>query len=117
MYFAEEAKLTEAPVIEDARDLLADVAGGSVETAELVDVLGGPQRAAIMTDAQCRLSEVTTCWARNPDGTVGQQIDCPKHILGSNRNSAVNKGCLAIFLEAAGQCTTVTKDMMQMLKK
>jgi len=27
-------------------------------------------------------------------GTVGAQVDCPKHVLGSNRNSAVKKGCV-----------------------
>ena len=77
----------------------------------------GPKRAALMSDQFCRLSEITTCWRKNADGTVGAQVDCPDHLLGSARNSAVLNGCHRVHLDSGGSCAFITKEMLKALKK
>ena len=66
--------MLESDEIAGARELLEDNAGGPVDTGELLLELGGERRAAVMSDKSCRLVEITTCWQKNRDGTVGPQV-------------------------------------------
>ena len=50
---------------------------------------------------QCRLSEVTTCWQKLPDGRVGPQVDCPGHVM---KGRDTHKECSMVLLTALGQC-------------
>ena len=49
---------------------------------------------------QCRLSEVTSCWQKLPDGRVGQQVDCPAHVMKARDNHV----CSTVLISALGQC-------------
>lgn len=101
-----------------ARELLLDCAGAKpVDTLALIEAIGGKEKVAIMADKSCRLTEITTCWSKTRDGTVGQQVDCPQHVLGSSRNSAVKKGCMQLFLDAAGSCTNISDELVRIMKK
>ena len=98
------------------RDLLADSAGAALPLSEVLGALGGERRAAIMTDKFCRLAEITTCYAKRPDGTVGERVDCPAHVLGSTRNSAVLDGCHQVHLDESGSCSFISKELLRSLK-
>eukprot|EP00300_Choanocystis_sp_HF-7_P007445 c15297_g1_i3.p1 GENE.c15297_g1_i3~~c15297_g1_i3.p1 ORF type:complete len:173 (+),score=21.06 c15297_g1_i3:442-960(+) len=107
-YFREELRA--------ATQIDLPVTEGTLTVEALAEALGGPRRVAVMSDDQCRLQELTTCWSKNPDGSVGEQIDCPKHILGSSRNSAMRFGCASVLLDQKGTCSIVTEKMLSMLK-
>ena len=109
-YFAEEDRIFNEDVILDVREQFDEVNGGTLPLGSILSTLGGERRVAIMTDKFCRLTEITTCWAKNADGTVGAQVDCPDHVLGSSRNSAATKGhCGKVYLDEANTCSNITK--------
>lgn len=87
-----------------------------MDTATLVEKLGGPKRAAIKVDNKCRLSEMTTCWSRGEGDTVASQVECPDVLLNSERNSAVKYGCVRVLLGEANSCAVVTDQMLKFLK-
>jgi hypothetical protein len=62
------------------------------------------RHVAIRVDKHCRLEEVTSCWAKLPDGTVGSQIHCPEYMLKSARNSIVEGSCPNVIVVKLGQC-------------
>eukprot|EP00041_Stephanoeca_diplocostata_P010693 m.170165 g.170165 ORF g.170165 m.170165 type:complete len:84 (+) comp18259_c0_seq9:370-621(+) len=62
------------------RELLTAHADSTVATDDILDAFGGEQRAAVMVDKSCRLVEITTCWSKTSNDTVGEQIDCPAHV-------------------------------------
>ena len=57
--------------------------------------------------------------AKRVDGSVGEQIDCPAHVLGSARNSAVGRHrCGQIWLDpAASSCARLPHELLAALKK
>jgi len=72
-----------------------------------------------MASKSCQLQEITTCWEKRTDGSTGKQIECPPHVLGSGRNSAILNGCQRLLLDISdggGACSVVTKDMLRALK-
>ena len=77
--------------------LLSNAVGGEVSAASLRAAYA--KRVAVRTDRQCRLSEVTTCFAKNADGTVGPQVDCPEHVLRGRDTS-----CASIKVTQLGMC-------------
>lgn len=125
-YFAEERRVADGEEYDALRDLLADagpytnqVAAAQpnpVPLADILTALGGERRAAVLTDKFCRLAEITTCYRKAADGTVGERIDCPDHILGSTRNSAVLEKCQLVHLDQAGSCAFVSKDLLKSFK-
>ena len=78
--------------------LISEHVGGAVPATELRGSYA--KRVALKADKACRLSEVTSCWAKRPDGTVGGQIDCPEHVM-RGRDSPQ---CASYKLTALGQC-------------
>lgn len=62
------------------------------------------KHVGIRVDKHCRLEEVTTCWAKQPDGTVGEQLHCPEHVLRSQRNNIVDGACPTVLITKLGQC-------------
>lgn len=78
--------------------LLSNHVGQDVPTSELRKAY--KKRVAIRADKLCRLSEVTTCWAKAPDGSVGEQVDCPDHVM-KGRDSP---SCASLRLTQLGQC-------------
>lgn len=117
-YFAEESRVAEGEEYDGLRDLLAEAASSKepLSLGEVLAALGGERRAAIMTDKFCRLAEITTCYRKAKDGSVGERIDCPDHILGSNRNAAVLEGCQAVHLDPAGSCSFISKELLRHMK-
>ena len=102
-YFEEEDKLGESINISRLRDLLNESAGEiiplSVIKHQLYYILnfnsnwlnyeqtiheeiGGSKFITIMTNNSCQLQEITTCWQKLPNGSIGKQIECPSHLLG-----------------------------------
>lgn len=78
--------------------VLSDRVGGEVSSAELRSSYA--KRVAIHADKLCRLTEVTSCWAKAPDGTVGKQVDCPEHVMkGRDRPN-----CATFRITQLGQC-------------
>jgi hypothetical protein len=77
--------------------------GGSVPAAPLRAKYA--KAVAIKADKQCQLSEVTSCWAKLPDGRVGKQVDCPPHVM-SGRDSPK---CSTFKINALGQCLFAAK--------
>ena len=59
------------------------------------------KRVGIQADQLCRLKEVTTCWAKGPDGKVGEQVDCPLHVMTGGRN---HSPCEFLKIVQLGQC-------------
>eukprot|EP00299_Pterocystis_sp_00344_P010166 c4480_g1_i3.p1 GENE.c4480_g1_i3~~c4480_g1_i3.p1 ORF type:complete len:322 (+),score=80.66 c4480_g1_i3:3-968(+) len=98
-YFEEETDVTQDDVIAEAEEILVQHSGDSVEIDKVAASLGGLNKVAFMSDNQCRLQEITMCWEKLPDGSVGDQVDCPDHVLGSSRNSAVLNGCRRLWLD------------------
>mmetsp|Transcript_1287 Transcript_1287/g.3968 ORF Transcript_1287/g.3968 Transcript_1287/m.3968 type:complete len:80 (+) Transcript_1287:1-240(+) len=52
-----------------------------------------------------RLSEVTSCFAKGPNGTVGPQIDCPSHVMGGRDSGH----CSRFVINELGKC--LARDM------
>ena len=103
-YFDEESKVTDE-IYDFAADMV-DFAGEAIEVHtphrfqaqtypqtdtpdnsrlfqidELAARFGGVDRVAVMSDHHCRLQELTSCWQKNPDGTVGEQASRRKNLL------------------------------------
>lgn len=117
-YAEQEAALANSNELAAARQLLRANAGGSVATTELVNALGGPDRAAVKVDSKCRLEEMTTCWVRAgpDDDRVARRVPCPERLLKSGRNSAAKQGCVYVVLGTANSCAAVTDQMLKFLK-
>ena len=100
------------------RNLLNSYAGDHIDTSEIVDAAKGNKRIAIMSNKYCQLQEVTTCFEKNSDNTVGNMIDCPTHVLSSNRNSAILQGCYKLALDTSEdqKCAFITKEVLSKLK-
>jgi ribonuclease T2 len=62
------------------------------------------KHVGVRVDKNCRLEEVTTCWAKQPDGSVGEQVHCPEHVLKSPRNNIVDGACQRVLVTKLGQC-------------
>eukprot|EP00308_Calcidiscus_leptoporus_P012963 CAMPEP_0119363654 /NCGR_PEP_ID=MMETSP1334-20130426/10570_1 /TAXON_ID=127549 /ORGANISM="Calcidiscus leptoporus, Strain RCC1130" /LENGTH=223 /DNA_ID=CAMNT_0007379159 /DNA_START=114 /DNA_END=785 /DNA_ORIENTATION=- len=97
-YFAEalRAMLT-LPGDRGTPRAIADHVGGEVPTSVVRNEYG--KRVALRTDKQCGLSEVTSCWRKQADGTVGQQVDCPEHVIRGRDTK-----CASLRINQFGQC-------------
>lgn len=122
-YFAEEEKVLNSGPNKTLRHLLREKSGKVVAVRDLIDVAGGAERIAIMSNKFCQLQEVITCWSKKPDGTAGVQIDCPPHVLKSGRNSGVTEHrCVSLALESqqkgdeADKCAFISKELVNVLK-
>lgn len=78
--------------------LISGNVGGEVSAAQLRSEYG--RRVAIRADKHCRLSEVTSCFAKGPNGTVGPQIDCPSHVMGGRDSGH----CSRFVINELGKC-------------
>lgn len=118
-YFKEEAKVEEMGTLSNLRDFLNESAGSPVSLESVVNEAGGARKIGVMASKFCQLQEVTTCWRKNPDGTVGPQQDCPDHLLSSSRNSAVLQGCSKVFLDSSegDKCAFISKELLKTLKE
>lgn len=118
-YMSESLKLEETEGINNMRDYLNSNAGEIVSITDIFEEAGGPERIAIQATPYCQLQELTTCWKKAVDGTVGEQIDCPSHVLGSSRNSAVLNKCTKVSLEASNDsmsCSFISKELLKIMK-
>lgn len=98
-YFNEALKAMNAlPGTRGTPALLSEHVGQDVPTSELRKAYS--KRVALRADKLCRLAEVTTCWAKAPDGSVGAQVDCPDHVM-KGRDSP---NCASLRLTQLGQC-------------
>lgn len=119
-YFKQEDELGERESVGNIRDLLNNFAGESVEVSAVHQEAGGSNFVTLMTSKQCQLQEITTCWEKLPSGKVGKQVECPSHLLGSNRNSAILNGCQRLALDLSSEsntCPSISKDYLLVLKK
>jgi len=116
-YFAEEKRLAESDELGGPREALIDFAGDSIPVEELLEEFGGEKAVALKSDQFCRLEEITTCWEKKQDGTVGDQINCPDHVLVSARNSAlVTSNCSKLWLDLCRKCKFIDKNMLKTLR-
>ena len=104
--------------MDQIRNLLNSYAGDSIEISEIVENANGNKRIAMMSNKYCQLQEITTCWEKRPDNTVGNMIDCPSHVLSSSRNNAVLQGCQKLALDTSedSKCAFITKELLAKLK-
>eukprot|EP01124_Arcella_intermedia_P012333 TRINITY_DN1869_c1_g1_i1.p1 TRINITY_DN1869_c1_g1~~TRINITY_DN1869_c1_g1_i1.p1 ORF type:complete len:305 (+),score=27.38 TRINITY_DN1869_c1_g1_i1:12-926(+) len=114
-YFQQESALPQRDVI-DTAECLRDASGDAIELEELWEEYGSERVVAFKADKFCRLEEITTCFRRNADGTVGDQVECPEHVLASQRNSAVLNGCSRVWLDSPGQCKFIDKELLHAMK-
>lgn len=119
VYFSEETRAATAPQLVASKRLLEGAAGSAVDRNDLLDAFGGDEMVALMADKKCRLTEITTCWAKGSgsNDAVGRQVACPPHVLGSGRNSAVLNHCARLFIEQTRSCSTITDEMLRMYKE
>ena len=98
-YFGEALKaMAKLPGDRGTPSILSNRVGGEVPTAELRASYS--KRVALRADKQCRLTEVTTCWSKAPDGTVGQQVDCPDHVIRGRDTTS----CWNLKVTELGKC-------------
>ena len=98
-YFNEALKaMAQLPGTRGTPTLLSENVGGAVPMASLRAAYA--RKVAIRADRECRLTEITSCWEKAPDGTVGKQIDCPAHVMKGRDNYS----CGAIRVTQLGQC-------------
>jgi hypothetical protein len=83
--------------------LISGNVGSSVGASQLRGEYA--KKVAIKADKQCQLSEVTSCWAKLPDGRVGPQVDCPDHVM-KGRDTP---WCATLRINALGQCLAAEK--------
>jgi len=99
IYFAEALKAMKyLPGDRGTPKVITDSVGGEVNAETLRSEYG--RKVAIRGDKQCRLSEVTSCFAKGPGGTVGPQTDCPPHVM-AGRDSP---RCSKFVINALGVC-------------
>lgn len=127
-YSNEEIKLSEYPSVTYLRDLFNEHSGEAIEVSKIHEEVGGSKFVALMSNAQCQLQEVTTCWSKDSTtGGVGEPMECPLHVLGSSRNNALLQGCRKVYLDPVAmdtedtpsqesRCTTISKDMVKAMK-
>ena len=130
-YFKEEDDLGESETISNLRDLLNNYAGDAVDIADIHSEVGGNNLITLMANKHCQLQEITTCWEKLPSGKIGRQLECPSHLLGSNRNSAILNGCRRLALDISStststsdstsashtSCASISKEYLQILKR
>lgn len=115
-YFQQEQSMMRKPNILTIRSLLRDSAGKLVDI-QVLQAFGGAKKFAVLTSKQCQLQELTTCWKRNADNTVGDQIDCPGYILHGGRNTGVVHGCSKVYLDTSGgSCSVISKELLVAMK-
>jgi hypothetical protein len=104
--------------MDNIRNILNSYAGDNIEISEIIDAAKSNKRIAIMSNKYCQLQEVTTCWEKNNDNTVGNMIDCPSHVLSSNRNNAILQKCNKLALDTSEdhKCSFITKEVLAKLK-
>ena len=99
-YFAEALRaFGKLPGDRGTPQLLSQNVGGSVATNALRSAYAA--KVALKADKLCRLTEVTSCFAVNADGTVGELIDCPAHTMQSRD---VGERCASLRITQLGQC-------------
>ena len=116
-YFNQEKAVQDKGNILTLRDLLQKHAGNMIELNKLM-LYGGNKKFAVLTSKQCQLQEISTCWEKRPDNTVGEQIDCPPHIMKGGRNTGAQMGCNKIFLDKADStCSIISNYLLEEMKK
>ena len=97
-YFAEALRAMQAlPGNRGTPAIITASVGGSVPTSAVRNAYD--KQVAIRTDKGCSLAEVTSCWMKAPDGTVGPQVDCPAHVMGGR-----DTHCSVLRITALGEC-------------
>ncbi|KAK3269234.1 hypothetical protein CYMTET_22315 [Cymbomonas tetramitiformis] len=115
-YFEEEHRVVEklsetGP--NGSPQILLDHAGGALGLESVREAYA--HSVGLQLDGFCRLREVTTCFSKNRDGTVGEQVDCPPHVLEGSRNLIGD--CQKVYLDQAGKCAFITKSLLQSMKE
>ena len=98
-YFDEALRaMRELPGDRGTPEMLTRNVGGTVDAAALRGEYR--KRVALSADKHCRLAEVTSCWRKQPDGSVGEQCDCPPHVMKGRDNGR----CASLVVAQLGQC-------------
>jgi ribonuclease I len=115
-YFQQEAIVMKKNNILTLRDLLQRSAGNMILQHKLL-AYSGNKKIAILTSKECQLMEITTCFEKKADYTVGDQIDCPAYIMNGSRNSAMKFNCNQIFLDKSNSiCSVISKELLKAMK-
>ena len=95
--------MRELPGDRGTPEMLTRNVGGTVDAAALRGEYRS--RVALSADKHCRLAEVTSCWRKQPDGSVGEQCDCPPHVMKGRDNGR----CASLVVAQLGQCLAADK--------
>lgn len=116
-YFQEESGILKREAMRSAMAFTRSRAGDSISIDEMAETFGGLPNIAFKSDKFCRLEEITTCWEKQRDGRVGNQIPCPSHVLASARNNAITEHkCSKLWLDAPNECKFVNRQLLNTLK-
>ena len=118
-YIDEGDRIAESEVSNSLRDFLHSNSGNIINVNDIYVKAGGPKRVAVQATPMCQLQELTTCWEKTSEGKVGNQVDCPLHVLGSGRNSSFLNNCSKVSLEASSddmKCAFISKELLKVLK-
>ena len=119
-YRAEAAKSASLPVVLAMERLLSSRAGTYIEVSTLLEIAGKqtPNNAtpAVSASPLCQLKELTLCLSKRLDGTVGELIPCPDHVLRGGRNSAATHKCAAVVVDSGASCQFITKALSTALR-
>jgi hypothetical protein len=104
-YFEEEDILINHAYFTSLSETLHRKVGLGIKTLDLLKLFGGTDYAAALASPSCDLLELTTCWEKLADHSVGQQIKCPKYVLNSRGTK-----CESLSLQG---CGTLASDLAQ----
>ena len=117
MYFLEEKRLaTSEPTVKHVRSVVDNSVGVAISTDSLIAAGGDQMKSvAIKSTEACRLQEISICFSRSADGTVGPAAPCPVSVLRGSRNSAVSKfKCTKVYTgESCAALTSAMKDVLR----
>lgn len=119
-YFNEISRVEQMMSNNVIHKLLANTASGTIATGVLQDKLGGGKNVAIKVNKYCQLNEITTCFKRREDGAVGEQTECPEHILSGSRNNAISMyKCNHLAVDSAARddkCLYISQELLKEMK-
>jgi ribonuclease T2 len=87
-------------------EALAHAVGSDVDRESLARSFGVPVESVLLScDADCRLSQVSFCLAREDTGLPGAPSPCPESATRADYdNGCVTRGCERVSVPAAGAC-------------
>jgi len=103
--------------IRQLEKVLMETKGAVVEVTRLLQAFEEQKAVAVSATPKCQLKEITLCFSKAIDGTVGPPTACPKHLLKGQRNSAETQGCSYLVVDEATKCQWVTDNLLKQIRQ